>query len=1003
MKGFKKLLLALTLALLTVSSLGMVTLAETQEAPVRDEGENYLGRSFNAEYDRMFDNFERNTIAGVGDVDLDYASNLGTEAFITDYHLRVHYSQATPTNPDTAIYKVGSPGNADGQFSFLVFEMSGHDGASIDDLVLAFRLDDNHSLIHVPFNELLDPDYVTMPEFTGDSQLFVIDLIGSLADKEFVHNTTGDEVPATNQMQGLHLYQDGASLGEGVLNIEMIYYTNDVNPNYTDSPSYYLLDAFEREVVSAGGPNVWWRDSIGIIIGKHLALDGTADVASYESTSDTLNNQDEAFNNVVFRLRGLSGGESLTITPIYDDGGVNDYGATIAFDALLGPDGQTLPAITTSFMGYVVSFEENGWDKDVIGFRIDTLLGEDDHVYVDQVFFTNMEEEVEIVDTEYPTLDPDDILVFDNFERDTLGATPGYDPNNPVALDYGFYFIIAYAGIDYMSVVDDELVFDADAAPAHMQYTAAASARQNLGEYDYVVFKVRGENGASLNTFRIATIDESDNRSDVKWGHSELMSGAGLATPQFGVEDYLYTSGDYIYLVVNIEETGLTDTIIGFDLFYSGDGQLFIDQIFFANSQEKELDEENKMVFEDFERTEVAPDPADYPNYWFDTGNTRIEDDALVLDATGNVHAYYRTAAFPNNVDNPLPYLYLVMKGDPGTTLESFRMNTIPTEDTRFFNAGHLIGIDGEPIAQVTDEYQTFLIDLEASGLDLQAEGYGLFFGDWDEGVLYIDETGFIGYVDVLPLLEATLADVTLYDPVREIAAIDTDNDVENITVDVGTTEATVLGMLPATIVITDEDGTPYTVNVAWSISNYDESVAGTYIATGTFDLPDGVVQTDPATPLEVNATITLESDDPMLDSIGSVDDIEVDFGTTLANAIAALPTTIDIEDTDGTTHTVNLTWTIDGYDGDIAGDYTATGTFTLPAGVEANPDLDENVTATVTVLEEDVDDDDDTVIDDDDDDEDDETGLSTGALVGIILGGIAILGGGIYFLILKP
>lgn len=992
MRVFKKVLLVLTLAIIVGSSQGMIAWADTQEAPVRDEAENYLGRAYNATYDRLFDNFDRSTVAGVSGSELDYASALGTGAYITDYHLRARYSASTPTTADSALYKVGSSGNADGQFSFLVFEMRGFEGASIDDLVLAFRLDDNHSLIHVPFNELLDPDYEPMPALTEDYQLYVIDLIGSLADKEYIHNTSGDVVPAGNQMQGLHLYQDGDSVGEGVLNIDMIYYTNDVNPSYTDSPSYFLLDAFEREAVNAGGPNVWWRDSVGYIIGKHLALDGSTAVSSYEATSATMNNEDLAYDNVVLRLRGMQGAEDLEITPIYDDAGSNVYGTAILFSELLGPDAQLLPTLTTNFMGYVVNFEENNWDKDVIGFRVDTLEPESDFVYLDAVYFTNMEEEIEVVDTEYVTLDPNDIVVFDNFERDTLGATPAYDPNNPVALDHGFNFIIGYAGIDYMDVFDNELVFDADAATTHMQYTSTSFARQNNGDYEYVVFKVRGENGASLNTFRIASIDVNDNRSDVKWGHSELYSGAGLQTPHFGVEDYPYTSGDYLYLIINIAETGLTETISGFDLFYSGEGQLYIDQIFYANSQEKALDEENSVVFEDFDRTDVAPDPADYPNYWFDTGNTFIEDGALVLDATDNQHAYYRTAAYPNNVDEPLPFLYITMKGSAGTTLESFRMHTIPTEDTRFFNAGHLVGIDGEPIPALTEEYQTYIIDLEASGLDVQMEGYGLFFGDWGEGMLYIQETGFMGYVDTLPALETTLSEVQLYNPTKEINQIDVNNDVANVTVDLGTTEANVIGMLPTTITITDEDNTTYDVTLAWTIADYNASAAGTYIATGVFELPEGVVQTDPETPLEVSAVITVEDDsidEVTLETVAGVADVEVAFGTTLQNAINVLATSTTIEDSEGIEHTVMLTWTIADYDGTTAGDYTATGTFELPEGVEANPDVEQSVTATVTVLDE--------VVDTED------TGLSTGAIVAIILGILGVVGGAaMYFIVLK-
>jgi uncharacterized repeat protein (TIGR02543 family) len=89
----------------------------------------------------------------------------------------------------------------------------------------------------------------------------------------------------------------------------------------------------------------------------------------------------------------------------------------------------------------------------------------------------------------------------------------------------------------------------------------------------------------------------------------------------------------------------------------------------------------------------------------------------------------------------------------------------------------------------------------------------------------------------------------------------------------------------------------------------------------------------------------------PTIVSIADVADVEVDYGTVEDDAIAALAVTTTIEDSDGATHTAALSWTIADYDGNIAGDYTATGTFVLPEGVyQADPAMSLEVTATVTV-----------------------------------------------------
>jgi hypothetical protein len=79
---------------------------------------------------------------------------------------------------------------------------------------------------------------------------------------------------------------------------------------------------------------------------------------------------------------------------------------------------------------------------------------------------------------------------------------------------------------------------------------------------------------------------------------------------------------------------------------------------------------------------------------------------------------------------------------------------------------------------------------------------------------------------------------------------------------------------------------------------------------------------------------------------------VEVAYGTSEENAIAALPQTTTITDSNDVTHTVNLTWAIANYQPNVSGDYNATGTFTLPAGVDqTDPPTPLQVTAIVKVL----------------------------------------------------
>ncbi|MCS4481515.1 leucine-rich repeat protein [Clostridium botulinum] len=81
------------------------------------------------------------------------------------------------------------------------------------------------------------------------------------------------------------------------------------------------------------------------------------------------------------------------------------------------------------------------------------------------------------------------------------------------------------------------------------------------------------------------------------------------------------------------------------------------------------------------------------------------------------------------------------------------------------------------------------------------------------------------------------------------------------------------------------------------------------------------------------------------------IKDIDVDLGTTEANVKAKLPQKVTIVDSKDKEHDVDINWSILKYDGNIAADYTATGTFKLPEGVlQSNPETDLKITLKVTV-----------------------------------------------------
>jgi len=199
----------------------------------------------------------------------------------------------------------------------------------------------------------------------------------------------------------------------------------------------------------------------------------------------------------------------------------------------------------------------------------------------------------------------------------------------------------------------------------------------------------------------------------------------------------------------------------------------------------------------------------------------------------------------------------------------------------------------------------------------------------------------------------ALIWDKEQYSKIQSIAA------VENIEVANGTTLDNAVEALTPKTTITDSKGNTHSVDLTWTIANYNGEVAGSYEATGTFELPDGVLQSEPAMDLSVTAAVTVKEieegggEENYIEAIAPVANIEVAHGTTVDNAVAALAAKTTIIDSEGNTHLVDLTWTIVDYNGDVAGSYEATGTFELPDGVlQSEPAKDLRVTAVVTVKE---------------------------------------------------
>ncbi|WP_353095847.1 leucine-rich repeat protein [Tissierella praeacuta] len=88
--------------------------------------------------------------------------------------------------------------------------------------------------------------------------------------------------------------------------------------------------------------------------------------------------------------------------------------------------------------------------------------------------------------------------------------------------------------------------------------------------------------------------------------------------------------------------------------------------------------------------------------------------------------------------------------------------------------------------------------------------------------------------------------------------------------------------------------------------------------------------------------------------SIGKVSSIAVNFGTAKDMVIDRLATKTFIIDSNNKEHEVELNWSLDNYNGEISGSYTAVGVFELPNGIiQSNPEIKLEVTTNIIVKEE--------------------------------------------------
>lgn len=237
-----------------------------------------------------------------------------------------------------------------------------------------------------------------------------------------------------------------------------------------------------------------------------------------------------------------------------------------------------------------------------------------------------------------------------------------------------------------------------------------------------------------------------------------------------------------------------------------------------------------------------------------------------------------------------------------------------------------------------------------------------LYYGEGADKVLYLDKTlpdtvngaGFLsiqvsGNDSSIDKLTVTRLDdegnPAPLAQVKEVVSVET---IPNVTVQGGTSKEDALAQLPGTVLVTDDLGNERACAVTWSCDAYDADTQGVYSCQGVLTMPDdNLINPDN---LKAEAKLIVVKQDLVLESVGTVDALQVAYGTAKEAVTQLLPKKVSATDNLGNTYVVDVTWDSATYDGNASGVYAFTGTLAMPGGVVNSKGL--TATAAVTVKE---------------------------------------------------
>ncbi len=604
---------------------------------------------------------------------------------------------------DHPIFKMADGKIQDGQVTALKLEVRSVDQSiKLADLMLNIHLSDPLNLASYALNsEDLDVTLSSGTEIGADWTVITIDF-------------TQSEVKVGGENWNSAL--EGAWAGFHLTT------TSDTVAGKLDIRTVSILEG-ETETVLANfadvNPGYWSGSDEGtyVDVPAHYEISDATEIVSTVATS---NNTDETYSAIVLRIAGSG---SVTVAPIVD--GV--AGTAKNWSELTDLAGTAVAALDGTYRNAVISLESLGAKK-IQGVKVAVSGGT---VNVCSAFFTNLE--TVVPDTRFPTLDPETITYLSQFNFEYTPAHEWSAAGVEAVASFNCDYIIAYGTLD-APITNGHAVLDASTGD---YVNLKIRSKTGSEGKEYLVIKYKLEGREDLANFRLAAVkSEPDVDTDVVWIDNIVV---GTALPSKSeINPYVGENG-YQYLVINTEKTFGTTQINGVNMYLGGEGKMLIDEIFYCDRVLPKLNLETKQAFDSFDAVPSAPD------YWWtdfsDASKVTAEDGALKISVPANTPVCVGGAKPGNNKDAKRGYMIIRMKGNLG--MDTFRIAWLDGSTT-FFNQDSFKTLTGKPFV-LTNEYQDFIIDLDASGINREIEGFRLWLGGWNaaDGEIYIDEIYF--------------------------------------------------------------------------------------------------------------------------------------------------------------------------------------------------------------------------------------------------------------------